>query len=85
MQFSDLKLKRQFLNAVEDLGYTTPTPVQQQAIPRVLSGQDVIGVAQTGTGKTGAYGLPLLQRLQGRQDGTPRIAILVLRKSWHCR
>ena len=77
MQFSDLKLKRQFLNAVEDLGYKTPTPVQQQAIPRVLAGQDVIGVAQTGTGKTGAYGLPLLQRLQGRQDGTPRIAILV--------
>ena len=77
MQFEDLKLKRQFLNAVADLGYASPTPIQIQAIPRVLAGQDVIGVAQTGTGKTGAYVLPLLQKLKGRQEGQPRIAILV--------
>ena len=77
MQFEDLKLKRQFLNAVADLGYTSPTPIQVQAIPRILAGQDVIGVAQTGTGKTGAYVLPLLQKLKGRQEGQPRIAILV--------
>ncbi|HCL47260.1 MAG TPA: DEAD/DEAH box helicase, partial [Flavobacteriales bacterium] len=44
MQFEDLKLKRQFLNAVADLGYANPTPIQIQAIPRVLAGQDVIGV-----------------------------------------
>ena len=77
MQFEDLKLKRQFLNAVADLGYASPTPIQVQAIPRILAGQDVIGVAQTGTGKTGAYVLPLLQKLKGRQEGQPRIAILV--------
>ena len=77
MSFEDLKLKRQFLRAVEDLGYTVPTPIQVQAIPRILAGQDLIGVAQTGTGKTAAYVLPLLQKTKGRQDGPPRIAILV--------
>ena len=77
MQFEDLKLKRQFLNALSDLGFVKPTPIQIQAIPRILAGQDVIGVAQTGTGKTGAYVLPLLQKLKGRQDGAPRVAILV--------
>lgn len=77
MSFEDLKLKRQFLRAVEDLGYTVPTPIQVQAIPRILAGQDLIGVAQTGTGKTAAYVLPLLQKAKGRQDGAPRIAILV--------
>ena len=77
MSFEDLKLKRQFLRAVEDLGYTVPTPIQVQAIPRILAGQDLIGVAQTGTGKTAAYVLPLLQKTKGRQDGAPRIAILV--------
>ncbi|MGB1481175.1 MAG: DEAD/DEAH box helicase [Flavobacteriales bacterium] len=77
MGFENLKLKRQFLNAVKELGYTAPTPVQVQAIPKILAGQDLIGVAQTGTGKTGAYVLPLLQKLKGRQDGVPRVAILV--------
>jgi ATP-dependent RNA helicase RhlE len=77
MQFEDLKLKRQFLNAMADLGYTRPTPIQVQAIPKILAGQDVIGVAQTGTGKTAAYVVPLLQKLKGRQDGAPRIAVLV--------
>ena len=65
MSFEDLKLKRQFLHAVEDLGYTVPTPIQTQAIPRILAGQDLIGVAQTGTGKTAAYVLPLLQKAKG--------------------
>ena len=77
MEFADLKLKRQFLNAVSDLGYVSPTPIQVQAIPRVLAGQDVIGVAQTGTGKTGAYVIPLLQNLKGRQSGHPHVVILV--------
>ena len=77
MTFEDLKLKRQFLDAVEALGYRLPTPIQSQAIPRILSGQDLIGVAQTGTGKTGAYLLPILQKLRGRQDGQPRAVVLV--------
>ena len=62
MQFEDLKLKRQFLNALHDLGYVQPTQVQMQTIPRILAGQDLIGVAQTGTGKTAAFVLPLLQK-----------------------
>ena len=77
MTFEDLKLKRQFLDAIEALGYRLPTPIQSQAIPRILSGQDLIGVAQTGTGKTGAYLLPILQKLRGRQDGQPRAVVLV--------
>ena len=77
MTFEDLKLKRQFLDAVEALGYRLPTPIQTEAIPRILAGQDLIGVAQTGTGKTGAYLLPILQKLRGRQDGQPRAVVLV--------
>jgi ATP-dependent RNA helicase RhlE len=77
MQFEDLKLKRQFLNALHDLGYVQPTQVQMQTIPRILAGQDLIGVAQTGTGKTAAFVLPLLQKLKGRQDGKPRVVVLV--------
>ena len=77
MRFEELKLKRQFLNAMEDLGFSAPTPIQVQAIPKILAGQDVIGVAQTGTGKTAAYVVPLLQKLKGRQDGAPRIVVLV--------
>jgi ATP-dependent RNA helicase RhlE len=77
MQFDELKLKRQFLNALEDLGFQKPTPIQVQAIPRILAGQDLIAVAQTGTGKTAAFVLPILQKIQGRQDGAPRALILV--------
>ena len=56
-------LKPEILLALEELGYTEPTPVQEQAIPELLAGHDVIGQAQTGTGKTAAFGLPLLQYL----------------------
>lgn len=77
MLFEELKLKRQFLKALDDLGFKTPTPIQVQAIPTILAGQDIIGVAQTGTGKTAAYVVPLLQKMKGQQDGAPRLAILV--------
>ena len=63
MSFADLGLNPELLRAVADTGYTTPTPIQQQAIPVVLSGRDVMGGAQTGTGKTAGFTLPLLQRL----------------------
>jgi ATP-dependent RNA helicase RhlE len=63
MTFEDLKLAETLLRAVKDEGYTTPTPIQQQAIPYVLEGKDVLGCAQTGTGKTAAFTLPILQRL----------------------
>ena len=70
--FQALGLSKQLLRAVESEGYTTPTPVQEQSIPPLLAGRDVLGVAQTGTGKTAAFALPVLQvisrnRLQGKR------------------
>ena len=63
MSFSSFKLHPQIAAGVKALGYETPTPIQLQAIPPVLEGHDVMGLAQTGTGKTAAFVLPLLQRL----------------------
>ncbi len=63
LNFADLALIAPLQQALTDGGYTTPTPIQQQAIPALLNGRDLIGCAQTGTGKTAAYALPLLQRL----------------------
>jgi superfamily II DNA/RNA helicase len=61
--FSQLGLSPETLRAVEDTGYTTPTPIQEQAIPVALAGRDVLGIAQTGTGKTAAFTLPMIDRL----------------------
>lgn len=74
--FSDFKLNKQLLNAIEEAGYTQPTPIQQQAIPLIQAGHDVIGVAQTGTGKTAAFVLPILMKLKYAQDIGPRALIL---------
>ena len=63
MTFEELKLHDSLLRAVKAEGYTTPTPIQAQAIPHVLAGKDVLACAQTGTGKTAAFALPILQRL----------------------
>lgn len=76
MTFEALKLTRQFLRATEDAGYQSPTPVQEKAIPILLAGQDLIAIAQTGTGKTAAYLLPLLQALKFPQGESPRALIL---------
>ena len=62
MSFESLGLEPRLLHAVTKMGYREPTPIQAQAIPHVLAGRDVVGVAQTGTGKTAAFVLPLLQR-----------------------
>jgi len=62
-QFSDLNLRPQLLQAVSELGYTEPTPIQMGVIPAMLAGHDVVGQAQTGTGKTAAFALPILQNL----------------------
>src|SRR5437868_15523485 len=59
--FAELGLSEPQLEALAHLGYDEPTPIQEQAIPAMLSGRDVIGQAQTGTGKTAAFGLPLLE------------------------
>ncbi len=78
MQFGDLKLIEPLLRAVRAEGYTEPTPIQVQAIPQVLAGKDLIGCAQTGTGKTAAFALPILQRLvaQNRQRAATRVLVL---------
>lgn len=78
MPFTELGLSEKVLRAVEASGYTTPTPIQAQAIPFALTGRDVLGIAQTGTGKTAAFVLPMLCRLeQGRARArVPRTLIL---------
>lgn len=78
MNFTDLGLKPEILRAVEDVGYTTPTPIQEQAIPLVLQGRDVLGIAQTGTGKTAGFTLPMIEILSnGRARARmPRSLIL---------
>jgi superfamily II DNA/RNA helicase len=78
MTFRELGLSEKVLQAVEASGYTTPTPIQAQAIPEALAGRDILGIAQTGTGKTAAFVLPMLSRLeQGRARARmPRTLIL---------
>src|ERR1700744_5379273 len=61
--FDQFGLSAEILRAVVDSGYTIPTPIQEQAIPVVLAGRDVMGAAQTGTGKTASFSLPIIQRL----------------------
>ena len=75
-KFELFKLNRQLLNAIEEAGYAEPTPIQEQAIPLALAGQDILGIAQTGTGKTAAYSLPLLMRIKYAQGEHPRALIL---------
>ncbi len=69
MRFSDLNLAPGLLQAIEAEGYDTPTPIQEKAIPPALLGRDIVGLAQTGTGKTAAFALPILQRLAHRAHG----------------
>lgn len=76
MEFSDFGLPAELLSAIEKLGYRTPTPIQEKAIPVALQGRDIIGAAQTGTGKTAAYALPTLARL-GVPQGVARCLVLV--------
>ena len=82
MQFTDLGLKAELLRAVADQGYDTPTPIQQKAIPAVMAGHDLMASAQTGTGKTAGFTLPILHRLVSGPNGltrvskTPRVLVL---------
>ena len=77
-KFSDLSLDPKVLKAVAEAGYETPTPIQAQAIPEALAGRDVLGIAQTGTGKTASFTLPLITRLsRGRARARmPRSLVL---------
>jgi len=74
--FEDFKFNRQILNAIADAGYTEATPIQQKAIPPILNGQDLMGIAQTGTGKTAAYVLPVLMKLKYAQGSDARALII---------
>lgn len=76
VSFDQFKLNKQVLNAIEDAGYTEPTLIQSRAIPLILSGHDILGIAQTGTGKTAAFVLPLLMKLKYAQGNDPRALIL---------
>ncbi|UYG09390.1 DEAD/DEAH box helicase [Halomonas sp. M4R1S46] len=79
MTFSDLGLSAELLRAIDAQGYTTPTPIQRQAIPAVLQGGDLLASAQTGTGKTAGFTLPMLQRLSGGKRPAKRgVRALVL-------
>lgn len=75
--FQDLNLNTPLYNALDDLGFTNPTPIQEQAFNIVASGKDVVGIAQTGTGKTFAYMLPILKNLPFSTQENPRVLILV--------
>jgi ATP-dependent RNA helicase RhlE len=81
MTFKDLKLEPPILKALETQGYTQPTPIQEQAIPILLKGNDLLGVAQTGTGKTAAFGIPILNHLlkeKSSGQGRRKIKALVV-------
>jgi ATP-dependent RNA helicase RhlE len=77
MTFADFDLSNQLQYAIDDVGFTTPTPIQQEAFPIIRSGKDVVGIAQTGTGKTIAYLLPILRDLIFLKTQHPRVLILV--------
>ena len=79
MTFKELNLIEPIMHAVAEKGYVTPTPIQEQAIPPALEGRDLMGCAQTGTGKTAAYTLPLLNRLllEGNEDNVIKSVIIV--------
>ncbi|MDP5010225.1 MAG: DEAD/DEAH box helicase, partial [Crocinitomicaceae bacterium] len=80
MQFSELNIIQPILKAIEEEGYTIPTPIQEQAIPLVLAGNDLMGCAQTGTGKTAAFSIPIIQLLSENKEfkGKRKIRALIV-------
>ncbi len=75
--FKDLNLSKQLLRALDDIGFENPTPIQEKAFPIISSGTDAVGIAQTGTGKTFAYLLPILRQLTYSEQRQPRVLIVV--------
>jgi ATP-dependent RNA helicase DeaD len=78
--FADLGLSDPLLQALRDVGYESPSPIQEQAIPPLLQGRDVIGQAQTGTGKTAAFGLPLLEYVDPSDDAVQALVLTPTRE-----
>jgi superfamily II DNA/RNA helicase len=77
MKFTELNLDEQLLEAISYMGFETATPIQAQAIPLILDNKDVLACAQTGTGKTGAFVLPILNKLVGKEDSNINTLIIV--------
>jgi ATP-dependent RNA helicase DeaD len=78
--FADLGLSQEILDAVHDLGYESPSPIQEEAIPPLLAGSDVIGQAQTGSGKTAAFGLPMIEYVDPRDDDVQALVLTPTRE-----
>ncbi len=79
-RFDELGLSREILKAIEDMGFEEPTPIQALAIPHLMAGSDIIGQAQTGTGKTSAFGIPVLERIDPRSKGIQAIILCPTRE-----
>ena len=78
VNFADLGIEQQLVDTLSGMNIVTPTPVQEKSIPHVLEGKDLLAAAQTGTGKTAAFGLPIIQTVQQqKRNGTPQALILV--------
>lgn len=77
VSFSDFNISKPLLRAIDELGYNTPTPIQEASFSKIMSGRDIVGIAQTGTGKTIAFLLPVLQQLNYSDQRNPRVVILV--------
>ena len=80
IRFTDLGLAEPVLRAVQSVGYETPSPIQARAIPHLLAGSDILGMAQTGTGKTAAFALPLLSRIDARSRHTQVLVLAPTRE-----
>lgn len=78
MTFKELNITEPILKAIEEKGYTVPTPIQERAIPAALTGRDILGCAQTGTGKTASFAIPIIQLLQGERNADNRKGIRAL-------
>src|ERR1700747_1863856 len=78
--FADLGLSESTLQALRDVGYESPTPIQEQAIPALLEGRDVIGQAQTGTGKTAAFGLPIMEYVDPSEQAVQALVLTPTRE-----
>jgi ATP-dependent RNA helicase DeaD len=77
--FKDFNFKEELQKAIDQAGYKTPSPVQEQSIPIILEGHDLISQAQTGTGKTAAFGLPIIEMMTG-QDGVEMLVVVPTRE-----
>ena len=78
MTFKDLNITESILKAIEEKGYVNPTPIQAKAIPALLVGKEILGCAQTGTGKTAAFAIPIIQQLQADKSLNNNIKALIL-------